>query len=339
MLTDVSFIRYEEKPLFTEFSRREARLIHQCFTMLEELFPYWNVEKDEKKKATSFWDRVHLKIANELGQRYLSDPWYKVEIGAGEFRRTESRKRASIEMCRNWLGQTKTEGMLTDEFVKERLSLVEVGLRELYIEIEGFRRRELEGEPFLKMLTPYYEAKVQKHEKAAVELNCRFQSGRFPLNYHNGFIQIQDDQLISSEVEQPFWSRVSEPLWENVDIDMKEALDQRDSGAKDPAFYAARALESTIKIISAELGQTHGRENGAHAYLDNILKKDVKFIMHWEAEFLKMYFTKVRNPLGHGAGKEPMPSLTEEQTNWAIENAMSWIKLLVSRHEKAVRSS
>ncbi|AXI44525.1 hypothetical protein C1J02_19605 [Sulfitobacter sp. SK011] len=167
---------------------------------------------------------------------------------------------------------------------------------------------------------------------SANELNKRFRDARFPLHYHNGFVQIEADKLISTEIEQPFWSLVSEPLWENVDLDMKEALDQRDSGGKDPALYAAKALESTIKIISSELNITHGKENGAHNFIENIGKKDVGFIRSWEADFLKSYFTKVRNPLGHGPGKEEMPRLTAEQTNWAIESAMSWIKLLVQRY-------
>ena len=34
---------------------------------------------------------------------------------------------------------------------------------------------------------------------------------------------------------------------------MKEALDHRDTGQRDAAFYAARALESTIKIISDKI--------------------------------------------------------------------------------------
>ena len=43
-------------------------------------------------------------------------------------------------------------------------------------------------------------------------------------------------------------------------------------------------------------------------------------------EALKQFFTKVRNPLGHGPGSAPMPNLAEHQTNWAIENSMIWIK-------------
>ena len=64
----------------------------------------------------------------------------------------------------------------------------------------------------------------------------------------------------------------------NVDHDMKEALDLRGSDGRDPAFYAARALESTIKIISDQKNWTHGKENGAHNYIDNLATKTNAFI-------------------------------------------------------------
>ncbi len=76
------------------------------------------------------------------------------------------------------------------------------------------------------------------------------------------------------EAEEPFWKLVADPIWKNVDTDMKEAIDRRDGGERDPAWYAARALESTIKIISGEKGWSHGREKGAHNYIDNLAKKD-----------------------------------------------------------------
>lgn len=154
---------------------------------------------------------------------------------------------------------------------------------------------------------------------------------RYPLNYHNGFIQMSTDGLTQAEVEMPFWSVVSDPAWKNVDTDMKEALDLRDSGGRDPAFYAARALESTIKIISDKKGWTHGKERGAHNYIDNLVAKKNAFITSWEGDFLKEFFTHVRNPFGHGAGSADMPTLADSQTQWAIEFSMSWIKQLIHR--------
>jgi hypothetical protein len=139
------------------------------------------------------------------------------------------------------------------------------------------------------------------------------------------------DDLVQKQVETPFWQLLSDPLWANVDTDMKEALDRRDADGRDPAFYAARALESTIKIVSDRKGWTHGGEKGAHNYIDNLASKKNAFITPWEGTSLKEFFTHVRNPFGHGAGSAEMPSLSRQQTEWAIEFSMSWIKNLIRR--------
>lgn len=334
MLTDVFFTRYEETPLFRSLLRREKRTLHQCFTLLEDFHPYWGEEGKEQKGSDGFWAEVHNRLANELGARWLSDAYYQIEVGLGEYRRTESRQRAYIEICRNWYSAPRTSNVDVDEYLKERLGLIEVGLRLKYEKVEDMRNTLKTGGPIADMLSQSYQLKINKYEDAAAEINARFRAAHFPLNYHNGFFQIETDQLVSNEIEQPFWSLVSEPIWQNVDLDMKEAVDQRDNGGKDPAIFAAKALESTIKIISGELGVTHGKENGAHNFIDNLSKKTVSFLKDWEKELLKAYFSKVRNQLGHGPGSEPMPQLTVDQTSWAIESAMSWVKMLVLRFEE-----
>jgi hypothetical protein len=75
---------------------------------------------------------------------------------------------------------------------------------------------------------------------------------------------------------------------------MKEAIDLRDTNGRDPAFYAAKALESTVKIISDEKQLSNGRERGAANYIDNLKRSNL--IEDWEAEALKAFFSKVRNP-------------------------------------------
>ena len=166
-------------------------------------------------------------------------------------------------------------------------------------------------------------------QEAVIELNARFRQAGLDLHYHNGFIQVASDPMVAQEIEVPFWQLVADPKWTNVDHDCKEAVDLRDTNGRDPAFYAARALESTIKIISAEKQLSTGNERGAHNYIDNL--KRGKLIENWEAEALKAIFTNVRNPLGHGPGSGQMPSLNDHQTNWAIENCMGWVKSLVRR--------
>jgi hypothetical protein len=73
--------------------------------------------------------------------------------------------------------------------------------------------------------------------------------------------------IVAQEVETPFWQLVADLRWKNVDHDMKEAIDLRDTDGRDPSFYAAKALESAIKIISNENQLSTGKERGAHAYL------------------------------------------------------------------------
>jgi hypothetical protein len=135
--------------------------------------------------------------------------------------------------------------------------------------------------------------------------------------------------LTLEQVEKPFWGLVSGEDWKNVDFEMKDAIDRRDTGVRDPSLYAAKALESTIKIISGQKGWTTGKEKGAHNYIENLFRG--KLMEKWEMDALKDFFSKVRNPLGHGPGGEPMPELNPSQTDWAIEYCMSWIKSLIRR--------
>jgi hypothetical protein len=89
-------------------------------------------------------------------------------------------------------------------------------------------------------------------QTAVDELNARFRHAECHLHYHNSFIQVEGDELVAQAIESPFWKLVAEPKWKNVDHDVKEAIDLRDTDGRDPAFYAARALESTVKIVSDE---------------------------------------------------------------------------------------
>ena len=169
-------------------------------------------------------------------------------------------------------------------------------------------------------------------QSAVEELNVRLRQAGYPLHYHNGFLQFSQDRAIERNVEAPFWTLVAGPKWGNVDHDMKDAIDLRDTGGRDPAWYAARALESTVKIISDEKGWTHGGEKGAHNFIDNLVSKsNGRFVEVWEADQLKTFFTAVRNPFGHGPGSAPMPSLAPPQTDWAIAFCMAWIRSLIVR--------
>jgi hypothetical protein len=235
-----------------------------------------------------------------------------------------------------------------DRFIKQRLSLVEIGFRQHENFVAGLNAKLADNVTIAELYDQRGRRKGlrasgnsadavratnvsvnAKFQTAVNELNARFRQAACQLHYHNGFIQISEDQTVAQEIETPFWRLLAQPKWHNVDHDMKTAIDLRDTGGRDPAFYAARSLESTIKIISDEKQLTTSNEKGAHNYIDNLM--GAKLVEVWEMEALKHFFTKVRNPFGHGPGTAPMPSLTDHQTNWAIEYSMISIKSLIRR--------
>ncbi len=178
----------------------------------------------------------------------------------------------------------------------------------------------------------YDQMRQETFRLARDELNTRFRQAGCPLQYHNGFIQISEDSLVAESIESPFWQLISGAEWGIVDTVTKEAIYLRDSGGRDPAFYAARALESAIKIISDKRGATTGGEKSAYNFIENLAsRRGGNFISDWESDCLKNFFDKIRNPFGHGPGSKEMPSPSLEQTNWAIESCMVWTKSLIRR--------
>lgn len=350
MLTDIFADRYAAVILWNEFQEPQRRLIVQSFRILEEsICPYW-IDGKESERGKTFWSSLHNRLSMELGVKSLSEPGYSYQQNWNGTVHTVAGLYTTNIVCQNWMLKTFDGTCSADRFIKERLSLVEIGFRIKAEEValanaglpaeikaaknsalvQTYKALRLPGDPVdgvkaanTKLNTDYRDA--------ANELNARLRQAGTNLNYHNGFIQQNDDLLLLRQIELPFWKLVSDPLWKNIDTDMKEAIDRRDSGERDPAFYAARALESAIKIISDEKRWTHGKEKGAHNYIDNLQSKSAKFITDWEADSLKAFFTKVRNPFGHGPGKNDMPKLTPTQTDWAIETSMAWIKSLIRR--------
>lgn len=349
MLIDIFLRRYHRTVLRDAFEQRDSRLLVQGFRILaEDMYPYYQNGKEDSR-GVAFWTSLHSRLSRELGVQELSKQWYSYTTKWNGNDHWHTNKHTMIKVCENWLMQPVMGA--PDTHIKERLSLIELGFRERESEINAMNAQpvvapqistpppSLASRTFSLAVPDDGGARVRQFraEKTAIfrasvdELNARFRQADYALNYHNGFIQVLTDDLIQRQVETPFWNLVSTPEWSNVDLDMKEALDLRDSDGGDPAFYAARALESTIKIISAQKRWTHGKEKGAHNYIDNLSAKTHGFITPWEGASLKEFFTHVRNPLGHGAGSEQMPSLSPPQTEWAIEFSMSWIKNLIRR--------
>jgi hypothetical protein len=353
MLTDIFADRYLGIPMWDALSEVEERFLVQGFRIvIEQLFPYYRDGKEiAASKAT--WTSIHDKLSMELGLNELSPKAYHFQSTYNGKPVTHSGTWSMDKVCKDFVNAKYDRNISPDRFVKERLSFIELAFRERENQIDEMNKnlpqKLLEAQIQSERVKPggrgiripgnredglkaFNESINRAFRESVDELNERMRRANFNLNYHNGFIQVSDDQLMEEQVERLFWEITKDPLWENVDIDMKEAVDLRDSNGRDPAFYAARALESTIKIISDQKGWTHGGEKGAQNYIENLgSKKNGAFISEWEREAIKAFFAAVRNPFGHGPGSEEMPKLTGRQTDWAIESCMSWIKSLVKR--------
>ncbi|WP_308367736.1 MULTISPECIES: AbiJ-NTD4 domain-containing protein [unclassified Microbulbifer] len=351
MLTDIFVDRYIGVPMWDSFGEVEKRFIVQGFRMISEhLYPYW-VDGKESSTAKARWTAIHDKLSMELGLSELSPKYYSFQSMWNGKPHTQSGSWSMDKVCKDFVCAEYDGNSTPDRFMKERISFIELAFREREEQIKEIntnlpkqlldaKLREQRKRPGVIRISGSMEETIQAMNdkinddfRASVEeLNERLRRANYKLNYHNSFIQISEDELIESQIEKGFWNITKDPLWKNVDIDMKEAIDLRDSGGRDPAFYAARALESAIKIISDKKGWTHSGEKGAHSFIDNLgSKKNGSFINAWERDCLKIFFTEVRNPFGHGAGSEEMPKLYPQQTDWAIETCMSWIKSLVKR--------
>ena len=295
------------------------------------------------------WSTIHDKLTMELGVKELSSRTYNIKSTWAGVETHQTHWYNMNLVCESWLCRVPNTKDL-DRHMKERISFIELAFREredglktinaklpmllAVAEMTDKRPRTITNLPGSRVAAVNEgNAKLNDAFRQSVhELNVRFEQARTPLNYHNGFIQITTDALTQKQIDQPFWALVKDPKWVNVDIDMKEAVDRRDTAGRDPAFYAAKALESTIKIICKEKAWETGNEKGASDWLNHLEKKaNGPFVASWERELMQRFFGGVRNEFGHGPGGEKMPELTEAQTDYAIEFCMSWTKSLIKR--------
>jgi len=347
MLTDIFADRYAGVVLFASYGLAEQKLLVQAFRMIEEqLFPYYDHQGKERADAKAIYESLNQRLSMELGLTEISPKHYSYPVSLNGQTTTQWATYTPLMMAKNFVLQPLSHELLADQYVKARLSFVELAFRQREENVAQWvaklpDRLMWAGFPAAKknMLIPgdpqaaeraRTQQVVDSFAESVKELNERLLRAGAKLQYHNGFIQPFGDELLATQVEQPFWKLLVDPIWSNIDIDMKEAVERRDNLGRDPAFYALRALESTIKIISDEKGWTTGKERGAANYIDNLVAIPRRFIDVWEKESLIKLFA-VRNDLGHGPGSQPMPTYTPEQTNWLIDASMAWIRSLIGR--------
>lgn len=186
---------------------------------------------------------------------------------------------------------------------------------------------------FLELLIASAQPRFGPHLNGLPErLTEMLQAQSLRLVIRDGRFEPSEGPAVEQAVHDPFWDLVADARWDNVRTDMQQALSLRDSAGPNPALYAARALESTVKIIASDNCWLTGRERGAANVIDTLVSaRNGRFIEVWEAEMLKRFFADVRNPDAHGAGSAPQPKLSPAQTNWAIEFCMISIKSLIVR--------
>ena len=265
MLTDIFARRYSGTVLWETYEEKDSQFLVQAFRIISEQFhPYYDVHGAEDPWAKKYWQMLNNKLSLELGLDTLSAKVYSYPLTFQGTTTNQVGTYSLLDVCKNFVCG-KHDGVIpADRFMKNRLSFIEIAFREheneIEAEIERFnssyvsRKLEHGMRAAIKITPTQFEAKEayanRKKEpflNAVIELNTRFRQANYDFHYHNGFIQRSTDQLIEDQIDDHFWSLVSDVKWENVDTDMKEAIDRRDNQERDPAFYAAKGLESTTK--------------------------------------------------------------------------------------------
>lgn len=351
MLTDVFFRRYASRPMFESVGQKECALFVQAYRIVnEQIWKYYGNDKKIDESVKAIWTDIHDRMAMEVGVKELSPKYYSYQTEHMGMPYTNSGWNNMNSVVEKWLNFKFAEGLDPDMFVKRRLSFVELAFRTREEQVTKLNselpKRLAEADmqdrmPRTSMTIPGKRSNGVRAFNQGVnmaftenvrELNERLRQAGMPLHYHNGYLQITQDEQMREQVEQPFWLLVRDIQWKNVSIDMAEAIDRRDTGGRDPSFYAAKALESTIKIVCEVKKWTTGNEKGVSDFLNHLESKvNGAFIDGWERQSMQRFYSDVRNDLGHGPGSKDMPNFTSQQIDQTIEFCMSWVKSLIKR--------
>lgn len=354
MLTDVFFRRYEKRPMFNEVGHKESALFIQAYRILDEdIWRYYDWDKQVDQRVKSIWTGLHDRLTREMGIAELSARHYSYQT---EWMRKPLTKSGKFDMnvvVQAWMNAKCMDAMDPDAFMKRRLSFIELAFRERESQLVDLNEKlpaeikqaalqdAIARAKHTGLRVPGCRADGVRAQNESMnsmfasqvhELNERFRQAGIQLHYHNGFIQITQDEQVQKQIEQPFWDLVKDGQWQNVSIDMAEAIDRRDTAGRDPSFYAAKALESAIKIICTIKKWETRNEKGVSDYLNHLeAKANGPFIECWERQSMQRFYTDVRNDLGHGPGSAQMPNCTPQQVDHSIEFCMSWVKSLIKR--------
>jgi AbiJ N-terminal domain 4 len=205
MLTDIFARRYEQPRMWETFYEEQRRLLVQGFQLLNDVCPYY-------VRGKEFWTRIHDLLARELGLTELF-PQYR-----------QGAQLTMAQRCETWMLETFNGKISADRFIKERLSLVEIGFREHENFVAGLNAQlaeRIKAAELFDQLPKHRGRQIfsntagtiraanaslnAKFQGAVNELNARFRQANCQLHYHNGFIQISEDPTVAQEIETPFF--------------------------------------------------------------------------------------------------------------------------------------
>ena len=303
--------KIEDYP-YSTYADEHIRIISQSMKKLCNELGLENLNKSEYKEPSYGYEdyRVFKNFIYDESVNLLS----KLSLFEIIFRDTE--KHLLNEIC----------------FAKDNIPKYKEQLKEIEEKIlkENIRYHN-EGREKLEKILPLLEEK----EKILIEMkdviNQRLGLSNIGLSYRNGFFQFESDEILEEKIEKPFWNLLANPKYKNVETDILEALNRYDKSDRDSAFYAAKALESMIKIVCEEKKLVTGRERGAGDFISHLNSKgNGKILLNEEKEELVSMF-RIRNTYGHGPGSNSMPNLTSTQEYRYIRSAMVWIYSLSER--------
>lgn len=209
MLTDIFANRYAKRTLWEQCTETETRLLTQCFRIIaEQLMPYWTFDGKESDPAKTKWTSLHNRLSMELGLAELAPKYYSFQTTTAMGKPYTSSGSWTIDkVCKDFVFAKFTGTVLPDQFMKERISFVELAFRLREEELaDRDRPTTLGGLNFDDLIDfgggirlpgkPGEGRKaINKSLKAQFtqyvdELNERFRRAGTKLSYHNGFIQV-----------------------------------------------------------------------------------------------------------------------------------------------------
>ncbi|MVA27060.1 hypothetical protein V6582_14865 [Agrobacterium vitis] len=234
MITDIFARRYAKIQLRSQYFKEDQVLCNQLWKMMS-CGLLWNGWKTAEitDVAEAAFRTIHDNLALELGVEYLSPLW----VGGGPNSRPFKNSYATV--CKNFLINCPDDFSRGDVWMKERLSLAELAFAlrgrqiaeanaNLQADIE--RAQDLYNSPLFKGLglpgdsghsvLAINKRNNESFEELIEDLNQRLKLASYSLTYHNGLLQLLDDQTTGSQIEEPFWPLVGKAPWLNVDRQM-----------------------------------------------------------------------------------------------------------------------